>query len=70
MKVVLSARVEADIAGNFNSESIDLDDCRRTHVRARRRFLFESPASYPASTSRTGIYEAWIAKTPSSFSIE
>ncbi|NJO34973.1 MAG: type II toxin-antitoxin system RelE/ParE family toxin [Rhodospirillales bacterium] len=66
MRIVLSARVEADIANQLQ-HSIDhfgTAVAERTFARLDT-FLFKFLADYPlAGRPIEGIYEAWVARTP------
>jgi plasmid stabilization system protein ParE len=68
MKVVLSARVEADIARQleFGIRHFGHAVAERTFARVET-FLFERLATQPHAgkyIEERGIYEAWIVKTP------
>jgi plasmid stabilization system protein ParE len=68
MKVVLSARVEADIASQlqFGIEQFGRSVAERTFTRVDT-FLFQFLPAYPYAGKHLddrGIYEVWIAKTP------
>jgi plasmid stabilization system protein ParE len=68
MKVVLSARVEADIARQleYGVSRFGPAVAARTFARVET-FLFERLAAQPYAgkyIQERGIYEAWIVKTP------
>lgn len=68
MKVVLSARVEADIARQleYGVNHFGQAVAERTFARVES-FLFESLAAQPYAgkyIQERGVYEAWIVKTP------
>ena len=68
MKVVLSARVEADIASQleYGINHFGRDVAERTFGRVDT-FLFQFLPNHPYAgkyIEAPGIYETWIAKTP------
>ena len=68
MKVVLSARVEADIASQleYGINHFGRDVAERTFARVDT-FLFQFLPNHPYAgkyIEAPGIYETWIAKTP------
>jgi plasmid stabilization system protein ParE len=68
MRIVLSARVEADIAGQleYGIRHFGRDVAERTFARVET-FIFERLAAQPSAgkyIEERGIYEAWIVKTP------
>lgn len=68
MKVVLSARVEADVASQleYGINHFGRDVAERTFARVDT-FLFQFLPNYPYAgkhIEERGIYETWIAKTP------
>ncbi len=68
MKVVLSARVEADIANQFQygTDRFGPIVARRTFARVDT-FLFRFLPAHPYAgkyLDDRGIYESWIARTP------
>src|SRR4029078_1589255 len=68
MKVVLSARVEADIANQlqYGVDRFGPRVAERTFSRVYR-FLFEFLPAYPYSgnyVDERNVYEVWIARTP------
>ena len=72
MKVVLSARVEADIAQQlqYGTDHFGTAVAERTFARLDT-FLFKFLADYPFAGRRIDegeVYEAWIVRTPLSFS--
>ena len=68
MKIVLSARVEADIARQleYGVSHFGHAVAARTFARVET-FLFEGLAAQPSAgkyIQERGIYEAWIVRTP------
>ena len=68
MKVVLSARVEEDIASQlqYSIDHFGTAVAQRTFARLDT-FLFKFLADYPFAgrhIAEPDIYEAWVAKTP------
>jgi plasmid stabilization system protein ParE len=68
MKIVLSARVEADIANQlqYSMDHFGSAVAQRTFARLDT-FLFKFLADYPFAGRRIeerAIYEAWVANTP------
>jgi plasmid stabilization system protein ParE len=68
MKVVLSARVEEDIARQlqYSIEHFGQATAQRTFARVDS-FLFRFLSAYPDAGTyieELGIYEAWISRTP------
>ena len=68
MKIVLSARVEADMAGQlqYGLDRFGRIVAERTFARVDT-FLFRFLPAYPYAGKHLddrGIYETWIAKTP------